>query len=80
MYDKDSIDARTFPQVWGSLSPAEQEELRYQLVRSGVCTRQSIWNWSRGGRPQTMDVRRRISAMLNRHLKIKTTQLTLFPN
>lgn len=79
-YNKDSIDARTFPQIWGSLSSAQQSFLRYQLTRGGFCSRATVWNWSQGVKPVSLATRKKVSQVLNSSLGVNTTHLTLFPN
>lgn len=80
MYDKDSIDARTFSQVWCSLSPAMQAELRCELTGKGECTRQAVWAWTKGVTPRSLATRKRVERILNNYLRIHTSHLTLFPN
>lgn len=79
-YTENDYDARTFAEIWGKLTPAEQSELRFQLTRNGDCSRVSVYKWAeKGVRPVSLGMRKRVSSIVNKTLGIKTTHLTLFP-
>lgn len=81
MYDKESIDARTFPQIWKSLTPAEQSELRDRLTRTGDISRTALFNWSTGKTsPASIGNRRRVATAINKFLGYNVSHLTLFPS
>lgn len=79
MYNKEDLDARTFPQIWETLTPAEQEELRDRLTRNGDCTRMTLFNWTRGVRPISLAMRRKVASAMNKYLGLNVSHLTLFP-
>jgi len=79
-YVKCDTDARTFPEIWGSLNSAEQSDLRYELIKETTCTRQSIDNWSKGTTPINRKSRRAIAAVIRRKLHLNVNHVTLFPS
>lgn len=79
-YEKSNNDARTFQEIWKSLTPAEQSELRFMLIKSTGCTRQSVANWSKGAYPIYRDKRLKVAYAVNSLLKLNVSHLTLFPN
>lgn len=79
MYGKESTDARTFPQIWETLSVAEQSNLRYELTKSGDCSRVSIYNWSKGTCPISVGLRKKVASTINRTLGLNVSHITLFP-
>lgn len=80
MYNKESIDARTFPQIWETLTPAEQAELRYQLTRNGDCSRTTVFNWSRGVSPVSIGLRKKVASTMRSALGLNVSHITLFPS
>lgn len=80
VYEKCDIDARTFPEIWESLTPAERSELRYLLVKNAGCTRQSVFNWSKGSYPVYRDKRLKVAYIVGHHLHLNVNHMTLFPN
>ncbi len=79
MYDKETIDARTFPEIWETLSPAEQSELRFQLTRNGDCSRTAVFMWSKGVMPKSLSVRKKVASTIKSILGLNVRHLTLFP-
>ena len=79
MYRKESIDARTFPQIWETLSAAEQSNLRYELTRSGEASRTSVYNWSKGICPIAVGMRKKVATTISRTLGLNVSHITLFP-
>lgn len=78
-YNKETIDARTFQQIWETLSAAEQSTLRYELTKSGDASRTSVYNWSKGKNPINVGLRKKVAATMNRTLGLRVSHLTLFP-
>lgn len=79
MYTKESIDARTFPQIWETLSAAEQSNLRYELTKSGDASRTSVYNWSKGLCPISIGMRKKVASTISRTLGLRVSHITLFP-
>ena len=74
------IDTRTFPELWQSLSPAEQGEVRYQIMRDTLCTRQSVHNWANGATPIYRDIRIKVAKSITKVLGLNVSHLLLFPD
>lgn len=78
--NKTVIDARTFQEIWRSLTPVEQGHLRYQLIRDTTYTRQAINAWANGSVPINKMARVAVAKVVNRVLGINTTHTLLFPS
>lgn len=76
---QNQLDARTFPEIWETLTQAEQEEIRDRLTRNGDCTRMSLFNWTKGVRPNSLALRRKVAAIMNKYLGLNVSHITLFP-
>ena len=74
------LDTGTFPELWKSLTPAEQTELRFQLMRVIFCTRQSINNWANGKTPIYRSTRIDIAKTISKTLGLRVSHTLLFPN
>ena len=81
MYEEKETDARTLPEIWKSLNPQEQEDLRMGLIMAKTArTRQAIHYWCTGQRKPSSDlVKDRIALVVSRIIKKKTYGRTLFP-
>ena len=79
MYTKEAIDARTFQQIWETLSAAEQSDLRYELTKNGECSRTSVYNWSKGMCPISVALRRKVADKMGKVLGLRVSHRTLFP-
>ncbi len=78
-YNKETLDARTFQEIWNSLSPEEQSDLRYELTKNGECSRTSLYNWSKGVAPINVSLRRKVASTMGRILGLRVSHTTLFP-
>ncbi len=74
------FDARTFPQIWQGLTQSQQSELRYQLTRNADCSRQSVYNWSKGITPISLAMRKKVAATMGKTLGLNVSHITLFPS
>ncbi len=79
MYVKESVDTRTFPEIWETLSVAEQTELRYELTRNGDCSRTTVYYWSKGVIPASIALRKKVADKMRRLLGLSVSHITLFP-
>lgn len=79
-YKKSGIDARTFPEIWKSLTPAEQSELRDALMKKFSITRQAVYNWSTGASPFYRPARVAAAEVIKKTFGYNVSHLTLFPN
>lgn len=62
-----------------SLTPTEQTELRFNLMREVFCTRQTIYNWAKGKTPVYRSVRVDAAKTIGKVLGIRTSHTILFP-
>ena len=79
-YEKCGTDARSFPEIWESLTPVERAELRHQLIKNVGVTRQTVDNWSKGVTPIMRDIRVKVARCFGQALNIHVSHTTLFPN
>ena len=74
------LDTRTVPEIWRSLTPAQQSELRALIISETLCTRQSINNWANGATPIYRDIRVKIArCMMKAPLELNVRHFSLFP-
>lgn len=76
-----SNDARSFPEIWATLSSDEKDELVYELIRTKCCkTRTAILMWARGERrPSNALTRDVIARSIGKTLGLRVFGTTLFP-
>ncbi len=81
MYGKNQTDTRTLPEIWKTLTPQQQEDLKSALIMAKAAkSRQAIYYWATGQRrPQSEIVRDRIAVVVSRIIGAKTHGKTLFP-
>ena len=78
---KNPTGARTFPEIWASLTADEREELHYQLIKSRcTTTRQTVWNWASGKkRPFSVLISNEIAKCVTKVTGKRVIANTLFP-
>ncbi len=76
---KKVVDTRTFPEIWKSLTPLEQELIGEKLRRDLIVSRQALWCWVNGKRNPLPLYRKAIADILNK-MGISVSVRTLFPN
>ena len=75
------IDARSFVEIYRSMTDNEKALLRDSLMQSLGVTYQTIWNWATGKCvPAIPGVKKQISKSVNLVLNVKTSVDTLFKN
>lgn len=76
-----TTDARTFPEIWASLSFDDRDELSYQLIKSRCAsTRQTIWYWGNNKRrPISPLIRNEIAKCVTKVTGHRVLGNTLFP-
>ena len=81
VYKENSIDARSFPEIWAALSVDEKEELVYELLKSRCCTtRTAIRQWGRAvRRPANILTQETVAKAIHKVLGIRVHRTTLFP-
>ena len=79
--EKDSIDARSFPEIWATLSLNERDELVYSLIRNKCCTtRQAIYYWASGKKaPRNLLLRDTVAKAVGKVTGSRIVASTLFP-
>lgn len=77
--ENNSIDTRTLPQIWESLSPERQKELRPDLMKVLSVNERTVYNYTRGIRKvKSANDRRALSDFLNKELNLNTRAQFLF--
>ncbi len=79
MYVKEGIDARTFPQIWETLTPAEQSSLREAISNACGVSRTTIYNWTKGISPVSVRQRKQVATTMGKELGAQFFHVTLFP-
>ena len=74
-------DARSFPEIWATLSEDERDNLSLELFKKKCCrTRQAIFYWAKGERaPINQLVRDTVAQIVGKMLGAKVFPQTLFP-
>lgn len=81
MNEKNLNDARSFPEIWATMSAGEKDDLVYELLKSKCCkTRTAIGMWGRGDRQPSNNLTRDVIARsIGKVLGLKVLSSTLFP-
>lgn len=80
MYNNNLTDARTFSQIWESLTQEEKSELSTKLYSAKCCgTPQTIWNWGTGKTRPAPLVRKEIANVVGKFIGARVFGATLFP-
>lgn len=83
MQSKEKIptDARSFPEIWATLTVDEKEELVYELLKTRCCTtRTAINQWGRAvRRPANLLTQEAVAKAINKILGLHVHRTTLFP-
>lgn len=79
--EKITTDARTFKEIWESLTPDDQEELRIDIFKARCCTtRQAIYYWATGKKaPSHPLIRTNVAKVVGNFIGKKVFPATLFP-
>ena len=74
-------DARSFPEIWATLSAGEKDDLVYELIKAKCCkTRTAVGMWGRGDRQPGNNLTRDVIAKsIGKVLGLKVHSATLFP-
>lgn len=76
---KETIDARTFPEIYRALNKLQQKELTNEIIHKTGVSRQSVWYWTKGQRiPQYLGVRNLVVDCVKKIIGIKVPQHILF--
>jgi len=76
-----TVETRSFPEIWATLSKNEKEEVTYQIIKDRCAmARQTVWNWATGKtQPTSPIVRNAVANAVGRALGSKPNGNTLFP-
>ena len=78
---ENNTDARTFSQIWGTLTQDQKSELSTKLYVAKCCsTPQTIWNWGTGRTRPSPLVRKEAASVVGRFLGSRVYGETLFPS
>lgn len=82
MYQEKTLETRSLPEIYGSLTNTQKEDLAYALVTARCTkTRQTIWNWCTGKTaPQSPLVRNEVAKCVGRIIGARVMPGTLFPD
>lgn len=76
---KETIDTRTFPEIYSSLNKLQQKELRNKIIRKTGVSRQTVWYWATGDRiPQNEGIRNLVAECIKKIAGVKVPQHILF--
>lgn len=79
--EKITTDARSFPELWKSLSTEEQIALRGALVNRLGCTSQTVWNYAVGNTiPSSLLIKNEVARVVSRITGINVRPAILFPS
>jgi len=77
--EKEQYDARTFAEIYNSLNPLLQGELRCEIMRCTGASRATVFFWRKGLKiPKRLKDRQAVSDCLRRIVGIKAPQHLLF--
>lgn len=75
-----SIDARTFPEIWETLSAPERSDLRVATISKIRCSDVTFYNWAKGATsPMSYPVKREVASVIKSTLGITVPPNLLFP-
>lgn len=79
--ENSTTDARTFPEIWKSLTQYEQRNLRADIVHATKCTTVTIYRWQTGeNTPSSQPAKDKVAQVVSKFLGRKCFAHTLFPN
>lgn len=82
VYETNLIDARSFPQIWATMTASERDDLAIQLYAKKCCkTRQTVWNWANGKKqPNSPLVIDTVAKVVSKAVGSRVLGRTLFPS
>ncbi len=81
MYNNNLTDARTFSEIWGSLTKDEKSDLASKFYAAKCCgTPQTIWNWGVGKTRPSLLAQKEIANVVSKFLGARVYGRTLFPS
>ena len=79
MNENKSIDARTFPEIWETLTDYQRDNLRFAGLVNMRVSPQALWNWWTGKRRPDFLHRKEIARLTSIVTKTKCNPELLFP-
>lgn len=80
MYENNSIDARTLPQIWRECTPLEQDAIRTKIKSRLSCSAVTAWSYCNGKfSPRSPLVQKEIARIIKSTLGVNVSHTTLFP-
>lgn len=79
--EKNLIDARSFREIWETLSPIQRQDLSARLQRGAFkVSRQTVSNWANGHTvPNISSIRYGAARVIGKYLGVTVYPHTLFP-
>ena len=80
MYANDSLDARSFPQIWASCDSGQRQKLTNRISVRLECSSVAVWNYGKGNySPRSINDKKEIVKIVKSLLGYNTSPETLFP-
>lgn len=79
MNENKTIDARTFPEIWETLTDYQRDNLRFAVLVNIRVSPQTFWNWRTGKRRPDFLHRKEIARLTSIVTKTKCNSELLFP-
>ena len=79
MNENKSIDARTFPEIWGTLTDHQRENLRFAIYVNLRISPQTLWNWRHGKRTPNWANQKELARLTSIVTKKRCSPELLFP-
>lgn len=79
MNENKSIDARTFPEIWETLTDYQKNNLRFAIYVNLRVSPQTLWNWRHGKRTPNWANQKEVARLTSIVAKVKCKPELLFP-
>ena len=79
MNENNAIDARTFPEIWETLTDYQRENLRFAIYINLRVSPQTLWYWRRGKRTPNWANQKEIARLTSIVTKKRCSPELLFP-
>ena len=79
MNENKTIDARTFPEIWETLTDYQKDNLRFAIYVNLRVSPQTLWNWRHGKRTPNGANQKEVARRTSIVAKVKCKPELLFP-
>jgi len=79
MNENKSIDTRSFPEIWETLTDYQKDNLRFAIYVNMRVSPQTVWYWRTGKRRPSFVNRKEIARLTSIVTKTKCNSELLFP-